>query len=126
MLRSEIKKVRAELGRMSYHVSAYAVDLDRLIGAIGSGDHHFATHVKEYSASWIESYDGVSDSMPGVLGRAIDRLIDGDFEDLTSDVQKHDVGYALKCMARFLSAGEIYGNDGLKGVAGQWLYASQF
>jgi hypothetical protein len=28
----------------------------------------------------------------------------------------------LECLARFLSEGEILGNDGLKGIAGQWLY----
>ena len=58
----------------------------------------------------------------GLLGRAIDRLIDGDFENLAGDVQKHDLGYALECLARFLSGREISGFDGLKGVAGRWLY----
>ncbi len=107
---------------MSYNVRAYAVDLDRLIGAIGSRDRDVAARTQEYSASWIDSYDGESESKPGVLGGAIDRLIDGDFANLTGDVQKHDLGYALECLARFLSGGEIDGSDGLKSIAGQWLY----
>jgi hypothetical protein len=107
---------------MSYNVSGYAVDLDRLLGAIGSRDRDLAARVQEHSASWIESYDGDSNGKPGLLGRAIDRLIDGDFENLAGDVRKHDLGYALECLARFLSGREISGSDGLKGIAGQWLY----
>ena len=106
---------------MSYSVSAYAVDLDQLIGAIGSQDRDLAQRVRKTSAGWIESYDDQSDAAPGVLGRAIDRLIDGDFANL-GDVREHDLGYALECLARFFSGGEIFGNDGLKGIAGQWLY----
>jgi hypothetical protein len=107
---------------MTYSVRAYAVDLDRLIGAIGSLDRDLAARVQKYSASWIESYDGDSDAKPGVLGRAIDRLIDGDFANQTGDVQKRDLGYALECLARFLSRRAIHGNDGLTGIAGQWLH----
>ena len=106
---------------MTYSVKAYAVDLDRLLGAIGSRDRDLAARVQKHSASWIEYY-GRDFGKPGLLGRAIDRLIDGDFENLAGDVQKHDLGYALECLARLLSGREIYGLDGLTGIAGRWLY----
>ena len=102
---------------MTYSVSAYAVDLNQLIGAIGSRDKELAARVKENSAWRIESYDD-----PTVLGRAIDRLIDGEVDNPGGDVQAHDLAYALECVASLLAGGEIGASNALKSIAGQWLY----
>lgn len=104
---------------MGYGVSAYAVDLDRLLGAIGSRDKALAAQVQKQALDRIEGYE--LSNTPGHLGKAIERLIDGDFDNLGA-FHKYDLGYALECLVLFLAGREIYGDDSLKSLSGQWLY----
>lgn len=78
---------------MSYSTAMYAVDLDRLRQAVGSGDRKLIKALKRQTTIDVGDFEGIP------IGQAVEELIRGQFTETDS---AHMYGYALEGLCQHL------------------------